>query len=599
MCGIVGCVGNLNALDFLVDGLKSLEYRGYDSCGVAFYKKDKVEVIKTVGRVKNLENILPAGESCHIGIGHTRWATHGEVSEVNSHPHQSFSKRFTIVHNGVIENFLELKERFFKDKKLTSQTDTEIIVQLIELFSKEGLETKEAFLKTLSKLKGSYALCLLDSLDKDTIYVAKNKSPLLIGLGEGVNYIASDALAMIKYTNKFLEINDLEVVTVKKDSVIIEDMEKNEIIRETFTPNMKYDEIDKGVYDHYMIKEINEQAFTIRNIISEYFDGKNISLDKEILSEVKEADRIYIIGCGTSYNAGLVGKEYFEKWAKIPTEVHLASEFAYNLPLLSKKPMFIFLSQSGETADLRAVLTKLKATDNNYKFLVLTNVESSTLSRECDYTLLLHAGVEIAVASTKAYTSQIAILSILVYEVARIKGYKLKIDIEKELSVVSNAIGAILDDTKTIKKLAKNLFTKRNAFYIGRGADYYSACEAALKLKEVSYIQTEGFAGGELKHGTIALIEEGTPVVAIITNTTLDLNTRSNIMEVKSRGANTLVITLEKLARQGDYKIPNVHEALAPIVSIVVTQLFAYYAALDREKDVDKPRNLAKSVTVE
>lgn len=261
--------------------------------------------------------------------------------------------------------------------------------------------------------------------------------------------------------------------------------------------------------------------------------------------------------------------------------------------------MFIFLSQSGETADLRAVLTKLKATDNNYKFLVLTNVESSTLSRECDYTLLLHAGVEIAVASTKAYTSQIAILSILAYEVARIKGYKLKIDIEKELSVVSNAIGAILDDTKTIKKLAKNLFTKRNAFYIGRGADYYSACEAALKLKEVSYIQTEGFAGGELKHGTIALIEEGTPVVAIITNTTLDLNTRSNIMEVKSRGANTLVITLEKLARQGDYKIPNVHEALAPIVSIVVTQLFAYYAALDREKDVDKPRNLAKSVTVE
>lgn len=599
MCGIVGCVGNLNALDFLVDGLKSLEYRGYDSCGVAFYKKDKVEVVKTVGRVKNLENILPAGESCHIGIGHTRWATHGEVSEVNSHPHQSFSKRFTIVHNGVIENFLELKERFFKDKKLTSQTDTEIIVQLIELFSKEGLETKEAFLKTLSKLKGSYALCLLDSLDKDTIYVAKNKSPLLIGLGEGANYIASDALAMIKYTNKFLEINDLEIVTVKKDSVIIEDMEKNEIIRETFTPNMKYDEIDKGVYDHYMIKEINEQAFTIRNIISEYFDGKNISLDKEILSEVKEADRIYIIGCGTSYNAGLVGKEYFEKWAKIPTEVHLASEFAYNLPLLSKKPMFIFLSQSGETADLRAVLTKLKATDNNYKFLVLTNVESSTLSRECDYTLLLHAGVEIAVASTKAYTSQIAILSILAYEVARIKGYKLKIDIEKELSVVSNAIGAILDDTKTIKKLAKNLFTKRNAFYIGRGADYYSACEAALKLKEVSYIQTEGFAGGELKHGTIALIEEGTPVVAIITNTTLDLNTRSNIMEVKSRGANTLVITLEKLARQGDYKIPNVHEALAPIVSIVVTQLFAYYAALDREKDVDKPRNLAKSVTVE
>lgn len=599
MCGIVGYVGNGNGVEFLIDGLSSLEYRGYDSCGIAGITDGEAKVVKTVGRIKNLEELVAEDLVLNIGIGHTRWATHGGVNTTNSHPHQSFSGRFTLVHNGVIENFQELKDRFFKNINLVSETDTEVIVQLIELFSKDGLSTKEAFLKAISKLQGSYALCLLDKEDKDTIYVAKNKSPLLIGLGEGCNYVGSDALAMIKYTNKFFEINDGEIVTVKKDSVVIEDKEGNVVERESFTPNIKYGEIDKGVYDHYMIKEINEQAFAMRNIISQYFNGKDVKMDEEIINNVKEADRLYVIGCGTSYNAGLVGKHYFEKWAKIPTEVHLASEFAYNVPLLSEKPMFIFLSQSGETADLRAVLTKIREMNTDYKFLVLTNVDASTLSRECDYTLLLHAGVEIAVASTKAYTSQIAVLSILAYEVAKQLGKKLKIDIEKELSVVTNAIESILDDTKNIKKLSDKLFTERNAFYIGRGVDYYSACEASLKLKEVSYIQTEGFAGGELKHGTIALIEKNTPVVALITNTKLDLNTRSNISEVASRGANTLVITLEKLAREGDYAIPNVHEELAPIVSIVVTQLFAYYAATGRGLDVDKPRNLAKSVTVE
>lgn len=599
MCGIVGFVGNKNGIEFLIDGLSSLEYRGYDSCGIAGIVNNETQVIKTVGRIKNLEELTPENIEFKIGIGHTRWATHGGVNTTNSHPHQSFSKRFTLVHNGVIENFQELKERFFKNANLISETDTEVIVQLVELFAKDGLTTKDAFLKAISKLHGSYALCLIDKADEKTIYVAKNKSPLLIGLGEDCNYIGSDALAMIKYTNKFYEINDKEIVTVKQDSVTIEDASGNKIDRETFTPNIKYGEIDKGVYDHYMIKEINEQTSAMRNIISKYFIDKTVNIDEDIISSITQADRLYVIGCGTSYNAGLVSKEYFEKWAKIPTEVHLASEFAYNVPLLSKKPMFIFLSQSGETADLRAVLTKMREVNPEYKFLVLTNVEASTLSREADYTLLLHAGVEIAVASTKAYTSQIAVLSILAYEVAHRLGHKLKLDIEKELSVVTNAIDSILDDSKTIKKLANKLFTERNAFYIGRGADYYSACEAALKLKEVSYIQTEGFAGGELKHGTIALIEENTPVVALITSTKFDLNTRSNISEVASRGANTLVITLEKLARKNDYAIPNVNEALAPIVSIVVTQLFAYYAACARKLDVDKPRNLAKSVTVE
>ncbi|MBF0709956.1 MULTISPECIES: glutamine--fructose-6-phosphate transaminase (isomerizing) [unclassified Gemella] len=599
MCGIVGFIGKDNGVEFLIDGLNSLEYRGYDSCGIAGIVDEKTKVIKTVGRIKNLEELTSEDLVFNIGIGHTRWATHGGVNKTNSHPHQSFNERFTLVHNGVIENFSELKEEFLSDKKMISETDTEVVVQLIEVFAREGLSTKEAFLKTISKLHGSYALCLIDREDADTLYVAKNKSPLLIGLGQNCNYVGSDALAMIKYTNKFLEINDGELVTVKADSVLIEDKNGVKIERSPFTPNIKYGEIDKGVYEHYMIKEINEQAFAMRNIISEYFDGHDVKMDQEIIDAVKEADRLYVIGCGTSYNAGQMSKEYFEKWAGIPTELHLASEFAYNLPLLSKKPMFIFLSQSGETADLRAVLTKLREVNPTYKVLVLTNVDASTLSRESDYTLLLHAGVEIAVASTKAYTSQIAVLSILAYQVAKELGKAPNLDLEKELSVVTTAIESILDDTKEIKELTDKLFTERNAFYIGRGADYYSSCEAALKLKEVSYIQTEGFAGGELKHGTIALIEDNIPVVALITKSEFDLSTRSNVSEVASRGAKTLVITLEKLAKEGDYAIPNVHETLAPIVSIVVTQLFAYYAALGRGLDVDKPRNLAKSVTVE
>ena len=600
MCGIVGFVGETNGVRFLIDGLSSLEYRGYDSAGIAGVVSDEAKVIKAVGRIKNLEELIPEDLHIELGIGHTRWATHGGVNVTNSHPHQSFNKRFVLVHNGVIENFQELKDRFFKGVDLVSETDTEVIVQLIQVYSDRGMSTKEAFKKAVSKLQGSYALCLIDTKESDTLYVAKNKSPLLIGLGDGKkNFVGSDALAMIKYTNDFLEINDGEIVIVKKDSVTIEDKDGNVINRDSFSTNLDAGEIDKGIHEHYMIKEINEQGGAMRNIISHYFDGHNININHNIINNIKEADRLYIIGCGTSYNAGLVGRAYFEKWAGIPTEVHLASEFAYNVPLLSKKPMFIFLSQSGETADLRAVLTKLRSVNPDYKFLVLTNVDASTLARECDYTLLLHAGVEIAVASTKAYTAQIATLSILAYEVAHKLNMQPKFDIEQELSVITSAIESILDDAKTIKDLARDLFTERNAFYIGRGTDYYSACEAALKLKEVSYIQTEGFAGGELKHGTIALIEKKTPVVALITNTKLDLNTRSNVSEVASRGANTLIITLEKLARKGDYAIPNVNEDLAPIASIVVTQLFAYYAAVARGLDVDKPRNLAKSVTVE
>lgn len=599
MCGIVAYNGTNNSLKFLINGLSSLEYRGYDSCGIAGIKDRKIDIIKTVGRVKNLEEKSEELLNSNIGIGHTRWATHGKVTAENSHPHTSENGRFTLVHNGVIENYLELKDDFLSETKFVSQTDTEVIVQLVQKFSDQGLETKEAFRQAVSNLQGSYALCMLDSLDENVIYFAKNKSPLLIGVGESENYLGSDALAMIKYTNNFIEIKDGEFGQIYKDKIVLEDKLGNSIDRDSFTTNIKFEELDKGLYPHFMIKEINEQDSIVRKLVNIYFEDEKIKINQDILDSILESDRLYIIACGTSYNAGLIGKEYFEKWAKIPTEIHLASEFAYNLPLLSEKPMFIFISQSGETADIRSVLTKAKKDHSDIKTLVITNVEASTLSRESDYTLLIHAGAEIAVASTKAYTAQVVLLSILAYKLSQVRNQELSFNLKHELSLVANVIESVLNDQERIKEITQETFIKRNAFYIGRGIDYYSCLEAALKLKEISYIQTEGFAGGELKHGTIALIEEDTPVVAFITNSKLELNTRSNLAEVASRGAKILAICLEKFAKDGDYAIPNVYEDLGPIVTIIVAQLISYFAALYRDLDVDKPRNLAKSVTVE
>lgn len=599
MCGIVAYIGKNNSLEFLINGLSSLEYRGYDSCGIAGIRSNKIDLVKTVGRVKVLEEKAENKFESSLGIGHTRWATHGKVTEENSHPHCSENGRFALVHNGVIENYLELKDKYLSDTKFASETDTEVIVQLVQKFSDQGLETKDAFKSAVEKLQGSYALCLIDSQDENVIYFAKNKSPLLIGVGEQENYLGSDALAMIKYTNKFIEIKDGEFGQLFKDNIILEDKQNQKIERDVFTTNTQFEEIDKGIYPHFMIKEINEQDAIVRKLVNIYFEDETINIDQEILDSILESDRLYIIACGTSSNAGLIGKEYFEKWAKIPTEVHLASEFAYNLPLLSEKPMFIFISQSGETADIRSVLTKTKQEHKDIKTLVITNVETSTLSRESDYTLLIHAGAEIAVASTKAYTAQVVMLSILAYKLSQVRNQMLSFDLKHELSIVANAIEIVLNDQEKLKELSHEIFTKRNAFYIGRGIDYYSCLEAALKLKEISYVQTEGFAGGELKHGTIALIEEDTPVVAFITNSNLELNTRSNLSEVESRGAKTLAICLEKFAKDGDYAIPNVYEDLGPIVTIIVAQLFSYFAALERNLDVDKPRNLAKSVTVE
>lgn len=601
MCGIVGYIGQDNAKELLLKGLEKLEYRGYDSAGVAVVNEEGTSVFKAKGRIAELRKVADSeATDGNVGIGHTRWATHGVPNYENSHPHQSTTERFTLVHNGVIENYEELRNEYLSDVSFISETDTEVIVQLVEYFSNSGLDTEAAFTKVVSLLDGSYALGLIDNEDKDTIYVAKNKSPLLIGVGDDFNVIASDAIAMLQVTNRYKEIHDHEIVIVKRDEVIIKNQEGQVQEREAYTAQIDAADAEKGVYDHYMLKEIHEQPAVMRRIIQEYQDEEgNLKMDPEVIKDVAEADRIYIIAAGTSYHAGLVGKEFIEKWAGVPTEVHVSSEFVYNTPLLSENPLFIYISQSGETADSRAVLVEMNRL--GHKSLTITNVAGSTLSRESNHTLLLHAGPEIAVASTKAYTAQIAVLSILSQIVAKEHGKEVDVSLLRELAKVTTAIETIVDDADIMEQIATDfLRTTRNAFFIGRTGDYNVSLEGALKLKEISYIQAEGFAGGELKHGTIALIEEGTPIIALATQERVNLSIRGNVKEVVARGANPCIISMDGLNKEGDsYVIPHVHELLTPLVSVVALQLISYYAALHRDLDVDKPRNLAKSVTVE
>jgi len=600
MCGIVGYIGNNDSKEILLKGLEKLEYRGYDSAGIAVMNDTGVHVFKEKGRIADLREIVDLDVMANTGIGHTRWATHGVPSKVNAHPHQSSTARLTLVHNGVIENYDLLKKEYLQNVHLESDTDTEVIVQLIDLFVSEGLEVEAAFRKTLKLLKGSYALALLDSQNNETIFVAKNKSPLLVGLGDGFNVVASDAMAMLQVTNQYVELMDKEVVIVTKDEVIIQNLEGETITRAPYTAELDASDIEKGTYPHYMLKEIDEQPAVIRKIIQQYQnESGQLVIDQDIVDAVDQSDRVYIIAAGTSYHAGLVGKQLIEKIAHIPVEVHIASEFAYNTPLLSANPLFIFISQSGETADSRQVLVHVKKL--GYKTLTVTNVPGSTLSREADYTLLLHAGPEIAVASTKAYTAQIAVLSILSEVIAKKRGLEVNFDLIHELGIVANAIEVLCDSKDEFEAIAREyLSTTRNAFFIGRGIDFYVVLEASLKLKEISYIQAEGFAGGELKHGTIALIEDGTPIIALATQESVNLSIRGNVKEVVARGANPCIISMKGLEMEEDrFVIPEVHEILTPLVSVIPTQLIAYYAALHRECDVDKPRNLAKSVTVE
>ncbi len=600
MCGIVGYIGENDTKEILLQGLRKLEYRGYDSSGIAVLNENGVHVFKEKGRIAILEENVDDNVASSLGIGHTRWATHGVPSQENAHPHQSVSGRFTLVHNGVIENYEKLKAAYLSDITLKSETDTEVVVQMIETFVNDGETVEGAFRKTLSLLHGSYAFALIDNQNDETIYVGKNKSPLLVGKGDGFNVVASDAMAMIAVTNQYVELMDEEIVLVTREGYTIKTLEGESVERAPYTAKLDASDIEKGTYPHYMLKEIDEQPAVMRKIIMEYQDeSNNLKVDQGVRDAVKAADRLYIIACGTSYHAGLVGKHILEHVAGVPAEVHVASEFSYNMPLLSEKPLFIFISQSGETADSRSVLVQVKKL--GHPSLTLTNVHGSTLSREADHTLLLHAGPEIAVASTKAYTAQIAVLAILSVDIARSKGLELDFDPIQELSLAANAMEVLVDQKEAIEVIARDyLSVTRNAFFIGRGIDNYVGLEAALKLKEISYIQAEGFAGGELKHGTIALIEDGTPVIALATQSHVNGSIRSNVKEVVARGAHSCIISTESLSESGDQIVlPEVHEYLTPLVSVVPLQLLAYYAALHRDCDVDKPRNLAKSVTVE
>ena len=603
MCGIVGVVGNRNATDILMQGLEKLEYRGYDSAGIFVTTGKTSSLIKSVGRIADLHAKIGIDVAGTTGIGHTRWATHGKPSENNAHPHTSQTGRFVLVHNGVIENYLDIKNTYLAGHDFKGQTDTEIAVHLIGKFAEEeGLSVLEAFKKALHIIRGSYAFALVDSEDADVIYVAKNKSPLLVGLGEGYNMVCSDAMAMIRETSQFMEIHDQELVIVRKDSVEVQDYDGHTLERESYTAELDLSDIGKGTYPYYMLKEIDEQPTVMRKLISAYTDDKGqVSVDADIVKAVQEADRLYILAAGTSYHAGYASKRMLEELTDTPVELGIASEWGYAMPLLSKKPLFIFISQSGETADSRQVL--VKANQMGIPSLTVTNVPGSTLSREANHTMLLHAGPEIAVASTKAYTAQIATLAFLAKAVgdANASEKAAAFDLVHELSIVAQSIESTLSEKELIDNKVRGLLeTTRNAFYIGRGQDYYVAMEASLKLKEISYIQCEGFAAGELKHGTISLIEDGTPVLALLSDEVLASHTRGNISEVVARGAKVLTIAEENIAKEGDDIVLNqVHPYLSPISMVVPTQLIAYFATLHRGLDVDKPRNLAKSVTVE
>ncbi|WP_024376401.1 glutamine--fructose-6-phosphate transaminase (isomerizing) [Streptococcus suis] len=603
MCGIVGVVGNTNATDILIQGLEKLEYRGYDSAGIFVTGGEQAHLVKAVGRIAELSAKVGDKTEGTTGIGHTRWATHGKPTENNAHPHTSQTAGHILVHNGVIENYAEIREEYLAGHDLKGQTDTEIAAHLIGQFAEEGLSTLESFKKALHIIQGSYAFALIDANDADTIYVAKNKSPLLIGLGDGYNMVCSDAMAMIRETSEYMEIHDKELVIVKKDSVEVMDYDGNAIERGSYTAELDLSDIGKGTYPYYMLKEIDEQPTVMRKLISAYTNEEGqITVDADIIKAVQEADRIYILAAGTSYHAGFASKDFLEKLTDTPVELGISSEWGYNMPLLSKKPLFVMISQSGETADSRQVL--VKANEMGIPSLTVTNVPGSTLSREATYTMLLHAGPEIAVASTKAYTAQIATLAVLAKAVGDANGnaYAKEFDLVHELSIVAQSIEASLSEKDVIaEKVEKLLSTTRNAFYIGRGSDYYVSMEASLKLKEISYIQCEGFAAGELKHGTISLIEDGVPVLALISNHPhLASHTRGNIQEVVARGANVLTIVDEAVAKEeDDITVTTVHPFLSAIAMVVPTQLIAYYATLQRGLDVDKPRNLAKSVTVE
>ncbi|WEV51809.1 glutamine--fructose-6-phosphate transaminase (isomerizing) [Lactobacillus sp. ESL0731] len=603
MCGIVGIVGK-SAREIVLSGLTKLEYRGYDSAGIYLNDLQGNEYLtKTVGRIQNLKDQMTPDEHGQVGIGHTRWATHGKPTTANAHPQFDETNRFYLVHNGVIENYQELKDRYLQGVELKSDTDTEVVVQLISKLAREQqLDAFTALKEALKLIKGSYAILLIDNTNPSHIYVAKNKSPLMLGLGDGFNVIASDALSVLDQTKTFVDLHDGEVADITKDAYNLETIAGEKVTRTPHHLNIDPNAASKGTYEFYMLKEISEQPSVLRHLVQYYLDENGEpKVDSKIVDALAQADKFYIFAAGTSYHAGLVGKALLEKYTGIPTEVGFASEAGYHFPMMPKLPFLIFLSQSGETADSRVVLQA--AIKRHLPSLTLTNVPGSTLAREATYAMSLEAGPEIAVASTKAYIAQVATQAILAKAIGEKRQLSAarNLNLTHDLGLAAEGIEQVLTDQKHIKQLTdKYIVPSRNAFYIGRGIDYPVALEAALKLKEVSYIQTEGFAAAELKHGTISLIEKGTPVIALINDpVTADLM-RGNIQEVIARGASVITVATKELSKPGDdIVLPKLNYYLSPLITVVVAQLIAYYASKDKGLDVDKPRNLAKSVTVE
>ena len=606
MCGIVGYVGTKKAVPVLIDSLKKLEYRGYDSAGIATLEKNEIIVTKDKGRVKNLEYLLDNSHiESTIGIAHTRWATHGKPSKVNSHPHLDNSEKISVVHNGIIENYADIK-KFLIDNgyKFLSDTDTEVIPNLISYYYSSNNSILDAISLTCKDLKGSFAIEVLCSDNPDKIIVAKKDSPLVIGTSKDANYIASDIPAILSYTKDFYLLEDNEIAEIYSNKIKFYNINLESADKKLETISLDASAIEKNGYEDFMLKEIHEQPKSIKETIGcklnkEKIELENINFTKEFLQNI---NKICIVACGTAMHAGLAVKPSIEKLCKIHVEVDVASEFRYRNPLIDNKTLAIYISQSGETADTISALKLAK--EKGATTLAISNVIGSSITREADIYIYTHAGPEIAVASTKAYTAQVVLLNILALYFAEILesvDNKTLKELKKDLLELPNKLDDILKDNKDLVKIAKDIYQKDDMFFLGRGIDYPVAMEGSLKLKEISYIHSESYAAGELKHGPIALIDDGFPVISIITNENLAEKTISNIQEVVSRGAKTIVITNQELNKSFDYevRIPKTNKFLSPVLSVIPLQLLSYYVAKEKGLDVDKPRNLAKSVTVE
>ena len=608
MCGIVGYVGKGEASHFLMDGLRRLEYRGYDSAGIAVYEKGGIRIVKKEGRLANLEAALLASPlSGHIGIGHTRWATHGRPSDQNAHPHGDCHNHFVIVHNGIIENYMEIKEMLLsKGHVFQSETDSEVIAHLMEeLDTGDFLETVQ---KLLPYITGTYTLLFLDREHPDTIICTKKDNPLIVGLGEGENFIASDIPAIITRTRRIYVLSDGEIAVVKADGVQVFDADGLPISKKVQEVTWTAEAAEKGGYPHFMLKEIYEQPKAIRDTVNMHV-GKDGLVTFEDLkwtrADLEKFDRVLITACGTAYHAGLVAKHYIERFVKIPTTVEIASEYRYSHSLTSERTLVIVVSQSGETIDTLAALKEAKRL--GALSVAVTNSIGSSIAREADYTIYTLAGPEIAVASTKAYTTQLVALLMLALYMGQIKGTAAEDEVRHltaELQALPQHIDEVLDAREAMETYAATLKKAHDIFYLGRNIDYAIAMEGALKLKEISYIHAEAYAGGELKHGTLALITPETPVIAVVTQEEIAPKMYSNIQEVRTRGAEVIGIGYAEDAEIAHYasetvRIPKVDDTIAPVLSVIPMQLLAYYTGIQRGNDVDKPRNLAKSVTVE